>query len=118
MRNKSFNDIKHKAARQMSKVERLGKDHFDWNIDDEADLDFLMKNYDVEVIGHMITRTFRPGFNVRYCKNKTVRDIYYAHGRLTVFRKGLNDDQVAACERVGLKVVPRLVRVRRKRRNR
>ena len=117
MRNKSFNDIKHKAARQMSKVERLGKDHFDWNIDDEADLDFLMKNYDVEVIGHMITRTFRPGFNVRYCKNKTVRDIYYAHGH-TVFRRGLNDDQVAACERVGLKVVPRLVRVRRKRRNR
>ena len=117
MRNKSFNDIKHKAARQMSKVERLGRDHIDWNINDEADLDFLMKNYDVEVIGHMITRTFRPGFNVRYCKSKTVRGIYYAHG-LTVFRTGLNDEQVAACEKVGLKVVPRLVRVRRKRRNR
>ena len=113
MRNKSYNDIKHRAARQMSKVERLGRDHFDWNIKDEADLDILTRNYDVVVLGHMITRTFRPGFNVRYCTSKTVRDIYYAHG-LTVFRRGLNDEQVAACERVGLKVVPRLVRVRRK----
>lgn len=113
MRNKNFNDIKHRAARQMSKVERLGGDHFDWNIDNEADLDYLAKNYDVVVLGHMVTRTFRPGFNVRYCKSKTVRKIYYKHG-LTVFLRGLNDEQVAACESAGLKVVPRLVRVRRK----
>jgi hypothetical protein len=112
VRNKTFNDIKHKIARQFRKAKEQGKDYFEWGITDESDLDYIRRYYNAEPAKYQVKCIFRCGFNIRNCKSNIVKQLYRRKGTAVVLR--LSPSQIAECHNAGLEVRPIVYRISRR----
>ena len=110
MKNKNLRDTKHRISNALREAkEQKGLDYVEWVVRDD-DMDYILNHYDVELLKHEIRRVSRRGISYKSFKSKLVRELYRKQNPVTFME--LTDEQVKECRDAGLKVTPRVYRIR------